>query len=104
MVKISIDSKVFALISYLWVLFLIPLLIKKKDVFAHYHAKQGLMLFIAITIVWGSAYIPVLGWFILGPLGGLFCIILWIFGIYNTLKEKKEPIPIIGRYAEKWEF
>lgn len=104
MAKISTESKVFAMISYLWVLFIIPLLIKKDDAFAHYHAKQGLMLFIACTIIWALSYIPILGWFIIGPLGGLACLILWIFGIYHSLKGMKEPIPVIGHYAEKWEF
>lgn len=89
-----------AILSYLGILFLIPLLVRRDDDFCQYHAKQGLILFIAELITCFIAWIPLLGWFI-----GLFAWILWVvfsvIGIMNVLQGKKKPLPGIGQFAQK---
>ena len=52
--KTSLDNKIIAAIGYIWILFLIPLLLKSKNEYCHFHAKQGLVLFgfsILISII-----------------------------------------------------
>ncbi|MCD6427523.1 MAG: DUF4870 domain-containing protein [Caldisericaceae bacterium] len=46
------ENKILAAISYLGILVLIPLLVKKDSKFVMEHARQGLALFIAEIIVW----------------------------------------------------
>lgn len=89
-----------AILSYLGILFLIPLLVRRDDDFCQYHAKQGLILFIAELITCSIAWIPLLGWFI-----GLCAWIVWlvfsIIGIMNVLQGKKKLLPGIGQFAQK---
>lgn len=97
--KVIDEGKLWAFISYFWILFIIPLLVAKENKFAVYHAKQGLVLFICSIIVMVIWYIPFIGW-IIGVLGSIALLILWIIGILNSLSGKYEPLPVIGKYAE----
>ena len=98
------EGKVWAIIGYIGILFLVPLLAKKDNKFAMYHAKQGLVLFIASIIVWVVAFvlmfIPVLGW-IINFILWILMFVLWLMGIINAATGKYSPLPIIGKYAEK---
>ena len=102
--KVVEEGKIWAIISYLWILFLVPLLAKKDNKFAVYHAKQGLVLFIASIIVWVVAFvlmfIPILGW-IVGFILWILMFVLWLIGIINAATGKYSPLPVIGGYAEK---
>ena len=94
------ENKIWAAIGYLGILFLIPLLAKKDSPFAQYHAKQGLVLFIAGLIVGFLSAVPFIGWFVLAPIGGILLLILFIIGLVNSLGGKTQPLPVIGKYAE----
>ncbi len=100
------DSKLFAILAYVLGIigFLIVLLAKKDNRFAMYHAKQSLVLFIAYVVVSVLGVIPIIGWFVIWPIGFLVCFILWIIGIINAAQDKMKPLPIIGKYAEKFNF
>lgn len=52
------QNKIIALLSYLWLLCLVPLLLKPKSKFCKFHAKQGLVMCIA----WFLSWIPFIGW------------------------------------------
>lgn len=91
------EGKALAAISYIWILFIIPLLMKSKSDFAKYHAKQGLVFFIFSTICGFLLFIPVIG-----ALLGLASFILFLIGLINALSGKKQPLPVIGQYAEKF--
>jgi len=95
------ENKIIAAIGYLGILFLVPLLAKKDSPFAQFHAKQGLILFIASIAVGIASVIPFIGWFLLAPLGGLFTLVLLIIGIVNVFGGKMQPLPVIGQYADK---
>jgi len=90
------ENKAIAAISYLWILFLIPILVKKDSPFAMYHAKQGLIFFIFSTIVSFIVWVPVIGWIL-----GIVTFVLFIIGLVNALSGKTQPLPIIGKFAEK---
>lgn len=89
------QNKGIAALSYIWILFLVPLLTKKDSDFAKYHAKQGLVFFIFSTIVGFIVFIPVIGWLL-----AIFDFVLFIMGLVNALGGKKQPLPLIGKYAE----
>jgi len=94
------ENKIWAVIAYLGILFLIPLLAKKDSPYAQYHAKQGLALFVAGLIVGVASALPLIGWFIIAPIGGIVLLILFIIGLVNALGGKMAPLPVIGKMAE----
>lgn len=91
-------NKVMAILAY--IIFFIPLLAAKESKFAMYHANQGLVLFllaIAVSIV--GSIIPLLGWFVILPIGSLLVLILAILGIVNAAKGEMKPLPVIGKIS-----
>lgn len=97
------DNKVMALLSYIGVLVLVPLLAKKDSKYAQFHAKQGLVLFLA-EIANGILYlIPGVNfvWFFVGWIVSIFFIVLSIMGIMNAYQGKAKELPVIGGLAPK---
>ncbi|MEO0070827.1 MAG: hypothetical protein ABIK39_01900 [candidate division WOR-3 bacterium] len=95
-------GKGIAWLSYLGILWLVPLLAMKENEFCKYHVKQGIMLtlwFVAVSIVGG---IPFIGWFVIWPLGYIFGLVLMILGIINAVGGKYWKMPLLGGLAEKW--
>lgn len=91
-----------AVVAY--IIFFLPLLTEaKKDPFVKYHVKQGLTLFLAGIIARIIVYIPVIGWILIWPFN-VFLLILFVIGVMNALGGKQEPLPIIGKFAEKFKF
>ena len=97
-------GKGMAWLSYLGILWLVPLLAMKENAFCKFHVKQGIMLTIcgfAVGIVGGA--IPFLGWFIVAPVGSIIVLVLAIMGIVNSLGGKYWVCPLgVGVLAEKW--
>jgi len=94
------DNKIIAAIGYIWILFLIPLLLKSKNEYCQFHAKQGLVLFgfsILISII---GVVPVLGWLI-GFFGWIVVIIFTVLGFVNALQGRKWKMPYLGKFAKK---
>ncbi|NQT23292.1 MAG: hypothetical protein HQ579_07665 [Candidatus Omnitrophica bacterium] len=94
------EGKIYAVIGYLWILCLVPLLLKKENKFALFHAKQGLILFICEIALAIVGIVPVLGWLI-SMLGWLACGILSLVGMVQALMGNYWKMPIVGDYAEK---
>ena len=90
------ESKVLAALSYVSILFLLPYFLRRDDSFAMYHARQGLVLLIYGVLADILGTIPVIGWIF-----GLFRIYCVFKGISNAVKGVKEPLPYIGKYAER---
>jgi uncharacterized membrane protein len=100
------EEKLMGAIAYIGILFLIPLLAKKDSDFAQFHAKQGLVLFIAEIIVsFVGGIIPFLGWFIILPIGSLITFIFAVIGIVQAATGKYWKLPWgLGDWAEKLKF
>ncbi len=94
------QNKLMALLSYLGILVLIPLLAKKDSPYAQFHAKQGLVLllgWIAATVI---NVIPILGQIVF-VLCSIFLFVLFIIGIINALSGNVKELPLIGQFAHK---
>ena len=98
------QNKVMAVLAYIGILVLVPLLAAPKSKYARYHSNQGLMLFIAeicLGVVIGIfSWIPVLN-IIIGILGGLVSLLLFVFaiiGIVNACQGKAKGLPIFGKF------
>ena len=97
------DNKVVACLAY--IIFFIPMLAAKDSKFAMEHAKQGLVLLIvSIIILIAGMVIPVIGWFLIGPLGSLLILIVAIIAIVKTLQGEFWEIPVIGKYRSNFKF
>jgi uncharacterized membrane protein len=97
-------GKGMAWLSYIGILWLVPMLAMKENVFCKFHVKQGIMLMlygVAVGIVGGA--IPFLGWFIVAPIGSIIVLVLAIMGIINSLGGKYWVCPLgVGVLAAKW--
>lgn len=93
-------ENVYAILSYLWILCLVPILMKKEEDFVKFHARQGLMLFIIEVAVGIIGIIPFVGP-IIYVLGMLACGVLSIIGIVQVLKGNKWKMPLISDWAEQ---
>ncbi len=89
-----------AALSYFWILFLIPLFLKRDSKFVQFHAKQGLILFIIEVVVSFINIIPFLGqviWFF----ASIIFVIASIAGILKTLKGEYWEMPYIYKWSKK---
>ncbi len=96
------QNKVYAMVGYLGILFLVPLLAAPNSRYARYHANQGIVLFLATVVVTGGfyvlAHIPFLGR-VLGLAGSVAWIVAFVFmilGIINAANGKCQPLPVLG--------
>lgn len=101
--KEVLEGKPYAILAYLWILCLVPLLMKKDNRFALFHAKQGLVLFIGELAAGFIGVIPVLGWMVLYS-GTILFGILSLAGIIHVLMGNFWKVPIVGDIAEKINF
>ena len=106
----SKKNQLMAILSYLGILVLIPILAAKDSKFARYHANQGLILLVAEAI-WVAAtrlISFIVGLLNIGLLSFLFGVVVWllslvplvfvIFGIYNAAAGKARELPFIGKF------
>jgi len=93
---LTFKSRIIAFLSYLAILFFFPLNFFKKDEFVGYHARQGVVMFILAVAITFTFWVPVLGWVCL-----LAYLVIWVSGIINALAGKQEPVPVVGKIAEK---
>ncbi len=93
------NNNMVAILSYLGVLCLVPLIAVKDNDFVQYHAKQGLTLFIAEIATMLVGWIPLIGWLV-GFVAWILWVILSIIGITNVVNKKKKPLPVIGGLAK----
>lgn len=89
-------------LSYIGILCLVPLLARKDDPFAQFHAKQGLVLCVAEVATMFISWIPLFWVFV--PIIWIAWLALSIIGIMNVLNDKKEPLPVIGKYADRFKI
>ena len=114
------NIKLYSVLAYIGILWIIGLLVpEKNDEKLRFHVGQGMLLFIIsaasgiITRIIGNIcqiIIETLDMHIFASLGlfgasmisiavSIFCFILMIIGIMNAANDKKEELPVIGKYA-----
>ncbi len=95
--KLVLEGKIFAFLSYLSILCIIPLVFKKDNDFVLSHSKQGLVLFIAqvavfiISVIFDWLFRPLT--FIIG--------ILSLWGMIEVLQGKYVRLPVISDIADR---
>ena len=104
------EGKVWCILAYLGVLCFIPLLTQKQNSFVMFHARQGLVLFITEMIMVilniflsGISFVGLFFAFVFSLLG-LACAVLSIIGIIQAIQGKEWKLPILGDFAQKFNF
>ncbi len=89
-------NKSVAALSYLWILCLVPLLMRRSSKFAQFHAKQGVVLFIAEMIISILMWIPVFGQLLL-----VLAIIIAALGFIKSYNGEWWKAPFIYEWSQK---
>ena len=102
------NNKVMAVLSYIGILVLIPILAAKESPFARFHANQGLILFLceiifAVANMILSAIFAFLGplvllWTLVAALVNIAFLVLLILGIVNAAQGMAKELPLIGKF------
>ena len=93
-----LEGKIWAILAYLSILCIIPLLLRKENSFVYKHGKQGLILFVSqvavfiLHIILGVWFLK-LGMFVLG--------IFSFVGIIAVLEGRYIDLPFFSKVAEK---
>jgi uncharacterized membrane protein len=110
---VSENRNVMIVLSYLWLLALIPLLVEKEDREVQWHAKHGLVLTVVEVIVMIGLQVVVM---ILGAVsGGLGCVftllipifmlailIVHVLCIVKGINGQRFLIPSVSEFADKF--
>jgi uncharacterized membrane protein len=105
---VSDNRNIMIILSYLGLLALIPLLVEKDDREVQWHAKHGLVLFVAFfaaaIVIFVVSFIP---W--VGCITGLFGIVIWlaylvvaILCIVKGINGERFTIPGISEFADRF--
>ncbi len=92
---VSQDDKLLGAVSYVSVVSVFMYVMKKNNPFVVFHAKQGMILFVA-SMLW---FIPILGWII-----AAIAYVLMVIGFIKAYSGDKFKMPLIGDLAEKIKF
>lgn len=85
-----------AALSYLGLLFLVPLLTAKESDYAKFHVRQGIVLYAVQVVVSFLIWIPYLGW--------LLAVVTAIVMLYATIQAyngHRWELPWLGQYAKE---
>lgn len=105
----SSNRGVMIVLSYLWLLALVPLLVEKEDKEVQWHAKHGIVLMLAEIVFWIAVSIVqvVLGT-VLGCVVGLLSFFVWIaivvlhiMAIVKGVNGGRLIVPGISEYADR---
>ena len=106
----SSNRGVMIVLSYLWLLALVPLLVEKDDKEVQWHAKHGIVLMVAEIVFWIAVTIVqmVLGT-ILGCVVGLLSFVVWlgivilhIMCIVKGVNGGRLIVPGVSQYADRF--
>ena len=112
---VSPNRSVMIVLSYLWLLALIPFLTEKDDKEVQWHARHGLVLFAAEIIVYIVFFVVHMAFIFSHFLAFLGCFlsivqfVLWlgilvlhILCIVKGLRGERLLVPVVSQYADKF--
>lgn len=101
------NRQLMLILSYLWILALVPYLTEQRDPEVKWHARHGLVLLIAEVILYVILFvlslIPVIGCVvsILWLLVGLGIVVLHVLCLVKALQGERFKIPYVSQYADQ---
>ena len=89
------ENRLLAAISYIGILFVVPLLAKNRSNFAIFHCRQGIVLFAVWALLSFIAWIPGFG-----PIVYLLTLGISVLGFVQAYRGERWEIPFLGKYAQ----
>ena len=99
--KISPNRNLMIVLSYIWILFLIPLLAEKDDKEVQWHAKHGLVLSVVEFILQMVLSVTGIGCFF-APFVFLAFLVIRLMAIVKGLNGERFMVPVVSEYASKF--
>lgn len=96
--RISNRARFMALISYISVLCLIPLIFDENDPYVRFHARQGVILWIWGVLAIFSLHLPGIGGFIFSA-SAIMITLMSLYGMLSVLLSKNWRLPFLARLA-----
>ena len=109
----SSNRGIMIVLSYLWLLALVPLLVEKEDKEVQWHAKHGIVLMVAEIVLWIA--VTILSFIISSVSMALGCVVslltfgLWlailvvhVLCIVKGVKGQRFVIPGVSEYASRF--
>ncbi|TSC72603.1 MAG: hypothetical protein G01um101438_320 [Parcubacteria group bacterium Gr01-1014_38] len=95
------NNRLVAALSWLWILSVVMLLVKKESPYVQFHARQSFLLFIVSLLLWlFLSFFGPLAWFLQWLLkAGVFVLI--VIGFLQALQGRWWTLPVIGSFAPK---
>lgn len=90
----------FAALSYILFLWILGFILKRENQFVHYHAKQGLVLFVIESVFYILVILGLTG-NILQISGTLLFLVVSLYGLFSALTGRPCKIPFISNIATK---
>jgi uncharacterized membrane protein len=98
------EDKTVAIIAYLTLIGFIAAVIihsNKKTKLGAFHLRQMLGFMLSWLVVIVLIVIPLVGW-VLIPVFYIFMLICWIMGLIAAINGQMKPMPVVGKYYQKW--
>lgn len=110
---VSPNRTVMIVLSYIWVLFIVPFIVEKDDREVQWHARHGLVITVAEIVFWIAFGIlqailnRIMGGLgcmmaLLGPLIGLAFLGLRVLCIVKGINGQRFIIPGVSQYADRF--
>jgi uncharacterized membrane protein len=105
---VSSNRSVMIVLSYLWILSLVPLLVEKEDQEVQWHAKHGIVLMVAEIVFWIAfnivVYMIPFGCIVglIGPVVALAFLAVHVVAIVKGLNGQRFMIPGLSEYASRF--
>jgi uncharacterized membrane protein len=103
------NRTILIVLSYLWILALVPLLIEKSDREVQWHARHGIVLMtgeLAFWIVFNIAFGVTMGLgcagFLLGPLVGLLFMAVHLVAMIKGIQGERLIVPYVSQFADRF--
>ncbi|MEO5348641.1 MAG: hypothetical protein H7836_03220 [Magnetococcus sp. YQC-3] len=96
--EVGISSKTLAVMSYLGVLSLVPLVMNRNDSYVQFHARQGVVLWMWEVLAIYTLLVPAVGHFFF-RISSIACLVLSVIGVLSVLLGRAWKFPIIGDWA-----
>jgi uncharacterized membrane protein len=91
------EGKIYAVVAYLSLLCIIPLIVKKENPFVLFHGKQGLVIFIGEV----ALFILSIAFPFLWRIGLLLLLSLSFLGIIAALQGRSVRLPVVAKIADR---
>lgn len=106
----SSNRNIMIVLSYLWLLALVPLLTEKEDKEVQWHAKHGIVLMVAEIVFWiVITLVNITVGLFLGCIVGILSLFLWvgiivlhIMCIVKGINGQRLIVPGVSQYADKF--